>query len=113
MAVIAQATPSQASAPTGTGATTIVSASGINFRYRDLVSLTITTAGALASALTISDGAKTVLVLDYPNAALAPSTPGQFYFDPPLQQSGNGNAAWTLTPSVSNTYHVTAQYVER
>jgi len=116
MPVIAYACPCQQSAPAGTGATTIISvgASGVNFRYRDLVSLTVTTVNAAASTLTISDGNKTVLVLNYPNATLAPGTPLQLYFDPPLQQSGNGNAAWTVTPSVNASgYNVTAQYVER
>lgn len=114
MPTLRESCPAQQSAPSGTGATTIVSASGTNFRYRDLVSLTITTPNAAASVLTISDGAKNVLLLNYPNAALAPSTPMQLYFDPPLQQSGNGNAAWTLTPSVNASgYNVTAQYVER
>lgn len=112
----AMSCPAQQSAPSGTGATTILSAgaSSSSFRYRDLVSLTITTPNAAASVLTISDGNKTVLLLNYPNAALAPGTPMQLWFDPPLQQSGSGNAAWTLTPSVNASgYNVTAQYTER
>lgn len=109
------ATPFQQSAPSGTGATTIISIgpSGSSTRYRDLVSLTITTVNAAASVLTISDGTKNALLLNYPNAAAAPSTPLQLYFDPPLQQSA-GNLAWTLTPSVNASgYNVTAQFIER
>lgn len=109
-----QSAPAQASAPAGTGATTIINASGINFRYRDLVSLLISTPNTAASVLTISDGSKTYTI-NYPNAAATtPFPPLQVDFDPPLQQSGNGNAAWTLTPSVNASgYNVVAQYVER
>ena len=99
----------------GTGATPIIPASGLNFRYRDLVGLVITTVNAAIATLTISDGNKTVFVLDYPNAASAPSYPLELLFcDIPVQQSGNGNAAWTITPSVNGTsFHITAQWVER
>ena len=112
MPTIREAAPAQQTLTSGTGAQTIINASGINFRYRDLVSLTITTTGATAATLTISDGNKTVLVINYPNAALAPGSPAQVTFDPPIQQSGNGNAAWTVTPS-ANAYNITAQFVER
>lgn len=114
MSTLREAAPVQQSAPSGTGATTIINASGLNFRYRDLVSLVITTPNAAASTLTISDGNKTTHVLNYPNAAAAPGSPLQILFDPPVQQSGNGNAAWTITPSVNASgYNVTAQFVER
>lgn len=113
MPVISQSAPAQASAPAGTGATTIINASGINFRYRDLVGLVITTANIVAGTLTVSDG-KNTFVLNYPNAAVAPGAPLQMLFDPPLQQSGNGNAAWTMTPSANASgYNVTAQFIER
>ena len=104
--------PVQYSAPSGTGATTVINASGQANRYRHLVSLLITTINAVAGTLTISDGSKTVAVINYPNAALAPGAP--FVFQPtfPLEQSGP-NAAWTITPSVNASgYNVTAQYVE-
>jgi hypothetical protein len=104
--------PVQQSAPSGTGATTIISASGNAARYRHLVSLTITTTNAAAATLTISDGSKTVAVINYPNAALAPAAP--FVFEPtfPIEQS-SANAAWTITPSANASgYNVTAQYVE-
>ncbi len=104
--------PSQQSAPAGTGATTIINASNNSIRYRHLVALLITTINAAAGTLTISDGSKTVAVINYPNAALAPAAP--FVFEPnfPLEQS-SPNAAWTITPSVNASgYNVTAQYVE-
>jgi hypothetical protein len=114
MPTLREAAGVQQAAPAGTSATTIINASGVNFRYRDLASLTITTPNAAASVITVSDGTKTVLVLNYPNAAAAPASALQIAFEPPLQQSGNGNAAWTFTPSVNASgYNVTAQYVER
>ncbi len=114
MPVITQMAPAQQSAPAGTGATTIINASGLAFRYRDLVGLVITTANAAAGTLTISDGNKTVFILNYPNAAAAPGAPLQVLFDPPVEQSGNGNTAWTITPSVNASgYNVTAQFIER
>ncbi len=104
--------PVQQSAVSGTGATAIIGASGQANRFRHLASLIITTTNAAASTLTISDGTKTVAVINYPNAALAPGAP--FVFEPtfPVEQSV-ANAAWTLTPSANASgYNVTAQYVE-
>lgn len=114
MAVQNQYAPVQQSAPSGTGATTIINASGDSRIYCDLVTLVITTPNAAASVITISDGNKTVLVLNYPNAALAPGTPLVLDFcDVPIEQS-KANAAWTFTPSVNASgYNVTAQYVLR
>lgn len=99
---------------TGTAAVTILPASGNAELYCDLVSLIVTTVNAAAGTLTVSDGSKTVLVLNYPNAALAPGTPMVLNFcDVPLEQS-KPNAAWTITASVNGTsYNVTAQYVTR
>ena len=116
MPTVQQYAPCQQANATGTGATTIVSAgpAGTNYRYRDIVKLIITTANLVASTLTISDGTKTVGVFNYPNAALAPGTPLVLDFDPPLEQSGVGNAAWTITPSVNaSSYNITAQFTER
>jgi len=98
----------------GTGATTILAASGNGAIYRDLVSLVITTVNAAAATLTISDGTKTVMVLNYPNAASAPTTPLALQFcDVPLGQS-KPNAAWTITPSANSSgFNITAQYTER
>jgi len=113
MATVAQYAPATQTAVSGTGAVTILAASGNAAGYRDLVSLTITTANAVAGTVTISDGGKTQLVINYPNAASAPSTPLQLYFDPPLEQS-KANVAWTATASANASgYNVTAQYLDR
>lgn len=96
----------------GTGAVTIIKATGRTNSYRHLVALIITTINAAAATLTLSDGTTTVAVLNYPNAAAAPA--GPFVFQPtfPIEQSAP-NAAWTLTASVNASgFNVTAQYVE-
>lgn len=113
---IGQYAPIVQTAVAGTGAVTIipVGAAGVNFRYRDLVALIITTPNAAAATLTISDGTKTTHVINYPNGALAPGTPYIDHYDPPIEQSGNGNAAWTITASVNASgFNVSAQYIER
>jgi hypothetical protein len=98
----------------GTGAVTILPASGNASTYRDICGFTIsTTNSAAAATLTISDGTKTVMVLNYPNAAAVPSQPLDCDFDPPLQQS-TPNQPWTITASVNaNGYQVNVQFVER
>lgn len=106
--------PAVQTAVAGTAAVTIIPASGNPFGCRDLVSLIITTANAAACVITISDGTKTVLTLNYPNAASAPGTPLVIQFcDVPLQQTA-GNLAWTITCSVNASgFNVNAQYAER
>lgn len=97
----------------GTGAVTILPASGNSSTYRDIVGISVTTTNAAAGTLTISDGTKNVLVVNYPNAAAAPGQPLDFDYDPPLQQS-LPNAAWTITASVNASgYNVNVQFVER
>lgn len=97
----------------GTGAVTILPASGNSSTYRDIAGFTVSTSNAAAGTLTISDGTKNVMVLNYPNAAVAPSQPLDCDFDPPLQQS-NPNQAWTITASVNASgYNVNVQFVER
>lgn len=97
-----------------TGATSILPASGDSKVYRDLVSLVITSTNAAAATLTITDGTKTVFVLNYPNAAVAPGQAMVLQFnDIPVQQS-RGNLAWLLTASANASgFNVTAQYAER
>lgn len=113
MATVAQYAPAIQTAVSGTGANTILAAAGSSAGFRDLVSLTITTPNAAAATVTINDGGKNQLVINYPNAASAPSTPLQLYFDPPLEQS-KANSAWTATASANASgYNVTAQYLER
>ena len=114
MSVQAQFAPVVQTNVTGTGAVSILPASGINFRYRDLVGLVITTTNAAAATITISDGTKTVLVLNYPASAAVPTVPLVVSFgDVPLAQSV-GNAAWTATVSANASgVNVSAQYQER
>jgi hypothetical protein len=105
----------QQTAVAGTGAVAIVPASGTANVFRDLAGLIISTVNTAIAALTISDGSKAVMVLNYPNVvATAQFAPFVALFDPPIQQSGNGNAAWTLTASVNGvSFNVTAQWIER
>lgn len=90
--------------------TTIVAADA-NFRL-DLIGLIITTSTATAGTLTLRDstGGVTRMILDYPNAALAPSTPLTLSFvDQPLSQLAGKNNNWTIQSSLStNSYHITA-----
>ena len=94
-------------------AVTIVAASGDGLVYRDLVGLIVTTALATAGTLTLSDGTKTVAVLNFPDAALAPQHPLVIPMgDMPLPQSV-ANAVWQITASQTGVYNVTAIWVER
>lgn len=96
----------------GTGAVTILPASGNASTYRDIVGITITTPNAAASTLTISDGTKTT-IFNYPNGAVAPADPLDFDYDPAWQQT-NPNQAWTITASGNiSGYNVNVQFVER
>lgn len=113
MGQLQDVTPVQQTNVSGTGAVNIIPGAGNN-QFSDLVSLIITTPNAAAATLTISDGNKTVMVLNYPNAAAAPSAPFVFTPDCPIEQSGAGNAAWTLTASVNASgFNVTAQFRNR
>lgn len=97
----------------GTGAVTILPASGNAAIYRDLAGITITTVNALAATLTLNDGVNNVMVIDYPNATLAPGAAFDLDFNPPLEQN-TANKPWTITASVNNTnFHVNANYLER
>lgn len=111
---VTQAASAVYSAVAGTGAVTIIPASGDPAVYRDLVGLVITTPNAAAATLTISDGNQNDFVLNYPNAALAPSTPFTFPDAPVAIRQTKTNAAWTLTASVNASgFNVTALFVER
>lgn len=95
----------------GTTETTIVTADP-NFR-RNLVGLVITTINAVAATLTLRDGTggTTRAILDYPNAASAPSVPFNVTFDPPLQQTLQNNN-WTLQASAAaGAIHIVASFV--
>jgi hypothetical protein len=101
----------QTTIASGTSETTIVTADP-SFR-RNLTGLIITTPNAAIATLTLRDatGGTTVAILDYPNAASAPSTPFVVNFDPPLQQTAKNNN-WTLQASVAAAaIHITACFV--
>jgi hypothetical protein len=102
--------PVQQTAVSGTGAVNIVPASGATM-YCDLCALIVTTTNAVAGTLTVSDGNRTVFVLDYPNNAAKPAASLVITPANPIEQSGAGNTAWTITASVNASgYNVTAQY---
>lgn len=96
----------------GTGAVTIVPASGDATTRRNLATLIVTTPNAAAATLTLNDGSSNVGVFNYPNAAAAPGTPLTIEFLPPLRQA-SANTAWTLTASANlSGFNVVAEYVE-
>jgi len=88
--------------------TTIVAAGGAGV-FRDLGGLIITTAGAAAQTITIRAGtAGTVkMILNYPNAAVAPGGPLIIMFDRPLPALA-ANATWTAQQSVATSCNYTA-----
>ena len=97
----------------GTGETTIVTAAGASV-FADLMTLIITTANTAAATLTLKDSTAgtTRAVLNYPNAASAPSTPLVINFNPPLPQA-SANNNWTLTASAAaGNVNVTAIYAK-
>lgn len=101
----------QATTISATGATTIVTAGAASV-FRDLIALIITTAGAAAQTITLSDGTLS-WILDYPNAALAPGAPMILMFgDTPLRANAAATA-WTANQSAATACHYLAQYVER
>jgi len=114
MLIGAQYAQAVQAAVAGTGAVTILPASGNASVYRDIASLTITTINAALATLTISDGNKTVAIFNYPNSTtLPPGAPFVITFDTPLAQS-LPNKAWTITASVNASgFNVTTQYIER
>jgi hypothetical protein len=96
----------------GTGAVSIIPASGNATTKRNLCALVITTANAAAATLTLNDGSGTVAVLNFPDAAVAPGAPFVLVLHIPLRQTAP-NTAWTLTASVNASgFNVTAEFVE-
>lgn len=96
----------------GTGETTLIAADA-NFRI-DIMGLVITTTNAAAATLTFRDSTAgtTRLIIDYPNASLAPGTPMVISFaELPLAQLAGKNNNWTVQASVNGAnFHITAQY---
>jgi hypothetical protein len=91
--------------------TTIVTAGGAGV-FKDIVQIIITTAGAAAATLTLRDGTAgtTVMILNYPNAALAPGTPLILNFDPPLSQAAAASN-WTIQNSVATATNVFVRFI--
>jgi hypothetical protein len=104
---------SQATTLAASSETTIVTADP-NFR-NCLTQLVITTAGAAAATLTLRDATAGTIraIFDYPNAAVAPSSPLVINFDPPLAPTALNNQAWTIQNSVTTATHITASFVSQ
>ena len=95
-----------------TSETTIVAAGGAGV-FDDISSIIVTTAGAAAQTITIKDATAgtTRMVLNYPNAAVAPGQPLQLNFNPPLTQA-SANATWTVTQSAATACNYTVVFVK-
>jgi hypothetical protein len=107
----ATALSQQTAIASGTAETTIVTADP-NFR-RNLVGLIVTTINAAIATLTVRDatGGTVKAILNYPNAASAPSVPLIVTFDPPLQQTLQNNN-WTIQASAAaGAINITAVFV--
>ncbi len=102
----------QQTAVAATAETTIVTAGGAGV-FNDISQLIITTAGAAAQTITIKDSTAgtTRLILNYPNAALAPGSPLVVNFNPPLPQA-TANANWTATNSLATAVNFTVVFVK-
>lgn len=92
--------------------TTILTSGGAGV-FNDISQLIITTAGAAAQTITIKDatGGTTRLVLNYPNAAVAPGAPLVINFNPPLPQAAAA-ANWTVTQSLTTATNYTVVFVK-
>ena len=90
----------------------IVAAGGAGV-FHDITQLIITTAGAAAQTITIKDAVAgtTRLVLNYPNAAVAPGAPLVINFSPPLVQAV-ANTAWCVTQSVATACNFTVAFAK-
>ncbi len=97
-----------------TAETTIITAGGANV-FVDLSCLIISTTDAAAATITIKDatGGTTRMVLDYPNAAAAPTgAPIVIPFPIPVPQAAANNN-WTATVSVNaGAVHITAVFIK-
>lgn len=100
----------------GTSETTIIPFLANGNESHHLYGLVITTINAAAGTLTFRDstGGTIRLVVDYPNAAVAPSVPFIFFlpYERMLYQAAPNNN-WTVTASVNaSSYNVNAFYIE-
>lgn len=98
---------------TGTSETTIVPAGGAGV-FNDLMALIITTANTAAATLTLKDATAgtTRAVLNYPNAASAPSTPMVINFNPPLPQAAANNNWTVIASAAAGNVNVTAVFAK-
>ena len=96
-----------------TAETTIITAGGAGV-FNDLAQLIITTTNAAAATLTIRDATAgtTRMIIDYPNAAVAPSSPFIVDFAVPVPQAA-ANANWTAQASVNaGHFEITAVFIK-
>ena len=91
---------------------TIVTAGGAGV-FNDISQLIITTAGAAAQTITIKDATAgtTRMVLNYPNAAVAPGAPLVINFNPPIPQAAAA-ANWTVTQSLATACNYTVVFAK-
>lgn len=87
----------------------IVAAGGAGI-FRDLSQLIITTAGAAAQTITIKDASTTRMIINYPNAAIAPGAPFIINFNPPIPQAVAANT-WNVSQSAATACNYTAVYI--
>lgn len=100
----------------GTGETTIIPFIANGNENHALYGLVITTINAAAGTLTFRDstGGTVRIVIDFPNAALAPGAPFVFFlpYERPLYQAVPNNN-WTVQASVNASgYNINAFYWE-
>ena len=101
----------QATTISATGVTTIVAAGAANV-FRDIASIIITTAGAAAQTITITDGT-TSWIVDYPNAAIAPADSCIINFGIHPLRAATAATVWSANQSVATACHYLVQFVER
>ncbi len=107
-----ESTLSQYTALAANTETTIVTAGAAGV-FNDIDYIILSTAGSAAATLSIKDGTggTTKLVINYPDAALAPGGVLQLNFKPPLAQASSA-ANWTVTNSVSTATNITVGYTK-
>jgi hypothetical protein len=102
----------QQTAIASTTETTIVTAGAAGV-FNDIIGIVITTAGAAAQTITIKDATAGTarMVLNYPNAAVAPGAPLTLMFPVPIPQAAAA-ANWTATQSLATACNYTVLYAK-
>jgi hypothetical protein len=103
---------SHASATVAVNTISTLLAAGAAGVFRDITRIVVTTLGAAANTLTITDGTVS-FVLDYPNAAIAPSAPFILNFDGAPLRATTAATVWQVTQSLATQCRYLVQYVER